>query len=272
MDADDIWEIQYLMEVVTEDLNELNRQLDLSKRIIKNSNEPSFVSYWNDSIDKLNEEIALCQQDLPNQAEQKLLAEAKSSARTANIIGTALLIVGIALTTISLVEGIHYLQNEKEPEYLEIPEKMIDTSKGDEVTQPFLYYNVVRDQDGNAADLNSYTSGTWLALYTTRSYDAGLPILAKDFASIRRGDVGSDTLNMGFAHEFGAKDPENLLGYSKNAQDADAAYLLYNHGEAPLAGSTFGGNNTMTLAILAGLAIAGGAVLFFYRKKEEQVA
>lgn len=197
---------------------------------------------------------------------------AESNAKLAKTLGYSMLVIGIALTAYSLTVNIMTLLNEEDPSYAEIPEKMVDTSKTEDPVQPYLYYNVVRDQNDKAADLNAYSSGTWLALYTTRSYDAGLPILAKDFASIRRGDTGSDTLNMGFVHEFGAQDPENLLGYSQNAQEADATYLFYNHGDAPLSGSTFGGNNSMALIILAGVAIAGCAVLFIFRKKEDQAA
>ena len=123
------------------------------------------------------------------------------------------------------------------PEYDDIPTTMvdlIDTKDGDR----YIKYDVVLEaeekEDGEycAADLNAFSANRWNALYYTKSYEAGKPLLAdsfvvsnsnntpaKDYAPVHRfGEVVSYNLN-----KYNFNDDHSIFLSVKQSQNQKSA-------------------------------------------------
>ena len=73
------------------------------------------------------------------------------------------------------------------PEYEDVPLALVDlveTVDGDRFIKYDVVYNAETNKDGvyEAADLNAFEAKRWNALYYTKSYEAGKPILANAFS------------------------------------------------------------------------------------------
>lgn len=195
-----------------------------------------------------------------------------------------LFVVGGALmlyTAISLGKSIY---NYYHPEYDDIPNSMvdlIDTVDGDR----YIKYDVVCEVEAQqndsyaAADLNAFEGQRWNALYYTKSYEAGKPLLA-DFNVEYDNNVPSD----GYApvRRFGEVVCYDLNKYNYDS-DSDSIYLSIAQSEKQksavadvpeVVGSMFNGGRLL-LAGGIGLISGAGATLgvqTVFRKKKKSAA
>ena len=163
------------------------------------------------------------------------------------------------------------------PEYSDIPTAMVDlieTKDGDRYIKYDVVYEAEAQKDGSyaAADLNAFQANRWNALYYTKSYEAGKPLLAGEFVVSNNNNVPEK----GYApvHRFGEVVSYNINKYNFN--DDTSIYLSVKQSEddksavsgvPDIIGSIFGSNST---AIVAGASAAAGAVgSALLRKKKE---
>ena len=136
----------------------------------------------------------------------------------------ALYVIGalsIAYSAISLYKKVYDYYH---PEYDEIPEAMVDLIKtvdGDR----YIKYDVVleaqmKDGEYHPADLNAFEAQRWNALYYTKSYEAGKPLLASFALSNSNNRAAEDYLPV---HRFGEVVCYDLNKYNFNS----ASYVLF---------------------------------------------
>ena len=169
------------------------------------------------------------------------------------------------------------IYNYYHPVYDDIPTAMvdlIDTKDGDRYIKYDAVLEAECNADGNysAADLNAFSANRWNALYFTKSYEAGKPLLAGEFVISTNNNVPSK--NYAPVHRFGEVVSYNLNKYNFN--DDHTIYLSVkqsNNNKSAVAdvpevvGSVLG---TGTTAIAAGAGAAVGAVgSALLRKKKE---
>ena len=112
------------------------------------------------------------------------------------------------------------------PSYDDIPTAMvdlIDTIDGDRYIKYDVVYEAVTNADGDysAADLNAFSANRWNALYYTKSYEAGKPLLANEFVISTNNNVPEK--NYAPVHRFGEVVSYNLNKYNFN--DDHTIYL-----------------------------------------------
>ena len=103
------------------------------------------------------------------------------------------------------------------PEFEDVPIAMvdvIDTGDGDRYIKYDVVYEAVVNDKGNyiAGDLNGYKAQRWNALYYTKSYEAGKPLLADEFIISTSNNKAKD----GYApvHRFGEEICYDLNKYN----------------------------------------------------------
>ena len=119
--------------------------------------------------------------------EQPAAQTATATASTgAKIFSGVLYVVGGVMMLYSAYSMIMTVVNYYHPDYEDVPLSMvdlIDTIDGDR----YIKYDVVLEAETNdkgeysAADLNAFEAKRWNALYYTKSYEAGKPLLADAF-------------------------------------------------------------------------------------------
>ena len=119
--------------------------------------------------------------------DQPAAQAATATASTgAKIFAGVLYVVGGALMLYSAYSMIMTVVNYYHPDYEDVPLSMVDMVKtidGDR----YIKYDVVLEAETNdkgeysAADLNAFEAKRWNALYYTKSYEAGKPLLADAF-------------------------------------------------------------------------------------------
>ena len=103
------------------------------------------------------------------------------------LFGTGVLyVVSAALMLYSAYTLGHTVWNYYHPDYEDIPVALVDlleTVDGDRYIKYDVVYNAETNDDGvyEAADLNAFAGQRWNALYYTKSYEAGKPLLADTF-------------------------------------------------------------------------------------------
>ena len=119
-----------------------------------------------------------------NQAQAQVATASASTG--AKIFSGLLYVAGGAMLLYSAYNLIMTVYNYYHPDYEDIPLSMvdlIDTIDGDR----YIKYDVVLEAETNdkgeysAADLNAFEAKRWNALYYTKSYEAGKPLLADTF-------------------------------------------------------------------------------------------
>jgi hypothetical protein len=181
------------------------------------------------------------------------------SATTATLyaLGGAMMITSAFLLGIQL--ACYY-----NPTYAKVPSAlvdMIDTKDGDR----YIKYDAVmetemRDEGYIPGDLNAYKGQHWNAMYYTKSYEAGKPLLADEFKVSNRNNKPSEGYMP--VHRFGEEVCYNLNKYAFN--DDTSIYLSVKQSEnqkyaqagvPEVVGSVFG---TGFLVLAGGIgAIAG---------------
>jgi hypothetical protein len=177
--------------------------------------------------------------------------------------------LGGVLTLISAIKLGIDIYNYYHPEYDDIPTAMvdlIDTKDGDR----YIKYDVVYEaetKDGGlvAADLNAFKANRWNALYYTKSYEAGKPLLAGEFVISTTSNVPGE--KHAPVHRFGEVVCYNLNKYNFN--DDHTIYLSIKQSEnnkaavervPELIGSVFGAGYYI-LAGGAGALLGVGATV-----------
>jgi hypothetical protein len=105
------------------------------------------------------------------------------------------------------------------PTYDDIPTAMvdlIDTKEGDRYIKSDVVYEAEPQVDGKliAADLNAFSANRWNALYYTKSYEAGKPLLADEFVVSTTSNVPGEKYMP--VHRFGEVVCYNLNKYNFN--------------------------------------------------------
>ena len=139
------------------------------------------------AFDNMNRWIEQGQQSAGIKTDQATSQAATATASTgAKIFSGVLYVVGGALMLYSAYSTIMTVYNYYHPDYEDVPLSMVDlinTIDGDRYIKYDVVYNAETNEDGiyEAADLNAFEAKRWNALYYTKSYEAGKPLLADTF-------------------------------------------------------------------------------------------
>ena len=218
---------------------------------------------------KYNSAVSSVNNDPLLDAESATASAMKSSTWGTRLFTGALYIAGalsMAYSAMSLYKQIHDYYH---PTYDVIPEAMVDlikTADGDR----YIKYDVVTEitmKDGAypAGDLNAFSAQRWNALYYTKNYEAGKPLLA-DFVLSKVNNRPEEGYLA--VHRFGEEICYDLNKYNFS-KDSDSLFLSIRQSEnqktvvaevPTIIGSLFG-NGILFLAGGVGLAFGiGGTV------------
>lgn len=122
--------------------------------------------------------------------------------------------------------------NYKHPDYDDIPVAMVDMIETEDGDRYIKYDAVLEAECGDngeytPGDLNAFNAQRWNALYVTKSYEAGKPLLA-DFNLSNSNHVAKD--NYLPVHKFGEEICYNLNKYNFD-NDSDTIYLSVKQSE-----------------------------------------
>ena len=188
----------------------------------ENSNSAAWIDDYNTIKENLDYAIS------KNQA----IKDAKEAADDApgiyagnmNII-YGLYVVGGIMALVSAIRVGYSVWHYYHPNYDDIPTAMvdlIDTVDGDRYIKYDVVYEAEPKDDGTyiAADLNAFEAQRWNALYYTKSYEAGKPLLADEFDISHTNHVPDE----GYlpVHEFG----KNIC-FNLNKYNYDEDYSIY---------------------------------------------
>jgi hypothetical protein len=125
---------------------------------------------------------------------------------------------GLIMLTSAIKLGID-IYNYYHPKYSDIPTAMvdlIDTPDGDRYIKYDVVYEVEPQVDGTfiAADLNAFQANRWNAMYFTKSYEAGKPLLADEFVISNTSNIPGEKHMP--VHRFGEVVCYNLNKYNFN--------------------------------------------------------
>ena len=132
-------------------------------------------------------------------------------------------IVGGLMALASAIRLGFEIYNYYHPEYDDIPTAMvdlIDTKDGDRYIKYDVVYEAEYNEDGgySAADLNAFSANRWNALYYTKSYEAGKPLLADEFVVSYNNNTPDE--NYAPVHRFGEVVSYNLNKYNFNERQS----------------------------------------------------
>ena len=138
-------------------------------------------------FENMNSAITKSQQAAVVKTDQPAAQAATATASTgAKIFAGVMYLVGGALMLYSAYSIVMTFVNHYHPDYEDVPLSMVDlinTVDGDRYIKYDVVYAAETNEDGiyEAADLNAFEAMRWNALYYTKSYEAGKPILADTF-------------------------------------------------------------------------------------------
>ena len=167
------------MTFLRNNFDDISDDLAGSERIIARNEYSAFKNM--DSKIMQSQEAAGIKTEQP--ASQAATATASTGAK---IFAGVLYIVGGAMMLYSAYSIIMTFVNYYHPDYEDVPLSMVDMVKtidGDRYIKYDVVYNAETNEDGiyEAADLNAFEAKRWNALYYTKSYEAGKPLLADAF-------------------------------------------------------------------------------------------
>ena len=198
------------------------------------------------------------------QAEKGKIAPVSSSAPLSLTTGIFFVAGGVMMiySVCNILATVYSYYN---PDYEDIPLSMVDlveTQDGDRYIKYDVVYEAEARKKGgySAGDLNAFEGQRWNALYYTKSYEAGKPLLASDLTVSNSSNKPKD----GYApvHLFGEKVCYNLNKY--NFEGDTCIYLSVKQSENQKAavadvpdvvGSMFGAGY---LALAGGVGVAVG--------------
>ena len=143
---------------------------------------------------------------------------ANSGASKLSLLGTGVLyVVSAAFMLYTAYNLGHTVWSYYHTDYKDIPVALVDlieTADGDRYIKYDVVFNAEANEDGvyEAADLNAFEGQRWNALYYTKSYEAGKPLLADTFVV----STSNNTPKDGYApvHRFGEVVCYNLNKYT----------------------------------------------------------
>lgn len=236
------------------------------------------------AIDAISKEIPQMQALAKDAATKSLdkaqkVSEVVTSKSYAFATGALYLVSGVLLLYSAISLGIT-AYNYKHPDYDDIPVAMVDmieTADGDR----YIKYDVVLEAEPagpgeyDPGDLNAFGAERWNALYYTKSYEAGKPLLA-NFSLSNSSNVAKE--NHLPVHRFGENICYDLNKYNFD-NDSDNIYLSIKQSEKQksaiadvpaIVGSTF---STGYYFLAAGIGVAlgvGGTLLTKSVKKKSE--
>ncbi len=154
------------------------------------------------------------------------------------ILAAAAIIVGIILLVV-------YLKKQYElhhPTYTQIPTIMIDldddTATGSDIRS--IRYDVVRNQNGDAADINTWQAYRWSALYTTNDSRHGSPLVAdgNNYFASAKGEYSIPSNSVPLC-KFGEVEGYNLNNHC--FKDSVGGIYLFYYTENSIAGKRTSG-------------------------------
>ena len=165
----------------------LNNNFNNGFAYLHSANGQTSVNADLSAFQQMNKSISEGQQAATLKSNQAQSQVATATASTgAKIFSGVLYVAGGAMLLYSAYNLIMTVYNYYHPDYEDIPLSMvdlIDTIDGDR----YIKYDVVLEAETNdkgeysAADLNAFEAKRWNALYYTKSYEAGKPLLADTF-------------------------------------------------------------------------------------------
>ena len=194
-------------------------------------------------------------------------------------VGKLCTVGAIALTLIILgAYGISTVYNYYNPDYLEIPNTLIDVRESD-LGDRYVKYTAAKVLGAEAemqADFNAYQGKEWVALYYTKDANAGNCLLAKFVHSDSNATIARRHQGISM---FGEDEAFNLNSHVYN-KNAPGVYVTIRYSTAKKAaedmpavvGSMFATGALYALTTLAGAGVGVGATLLVVkakRKKEE---
>ena len=201
------------------------QKLDIIEDII-NKDPDFFPTFDKEKIFAVKEKWANIQVHDPVIKSAKEAADSAQEhyAYSTSDLGTFYLIGGI-FTLISAIRLGIEIYNYYHPTYDDIPTAMvdlIDTVDGDRyIKYDVVYEAETKDGDLVAADLNAFQANRWNAMYYTKSYEAGKPLLADEFVVSNTSNVPGEKHMP--VHRFGEVVCYNLNKYNFN--DDTSIYL-----------------------------------------------
>ena len=230
---------------------------------------------------QITQDLANTQAVTANKAIQTI-TNTNARLAAANKLAIGLYIVGGIMLIYSAISLAITAYNYYHPDYSDVPVALvdlIDTVDGDR----YIKYDAVlevelNDDDGyTPADLNAYEGQHWIALYYTKSYEAGKPLLADGF--YLSDSTNRPKANYAPVHRFGETVCYNLNRF--NFDDDVSVYLSVKQSKNDKAavkdipqvvGSMFG-TGFMILAGGIGLVLGVGCTLgtqFIIKKKKNK--
>ncbi len=212
-----------------------------------------------------------------NEASSKLDALKKSEptvGRTAGIVKCVSFVLFVAAFVYDIVSIVEFFSTDVASEEY-IPHHIMSAAQTP-YGEDYVYYQTVKNQNGDAADLNNHEGDMkigWLVLYSTKDKSAGDPILSKDLKVVK----GSKNItpDASFVSLFNESAAVNLTDekYTGKADSTGGTYIIFTRGESLLTGSAVT-NGTAALIGFGGLALGAvlGAVItkLAGRKKKEE--
>ena len=134
-------------------------------------------------------------------------------------------VIGGIMALASAIRLGYEIFNYYHPDYTDIPTAMvdlIDTKDGDRYIKYDVVYEVEPQADGTliAGDLNAFEANRWNAMYYTKSYEAGKPLLADSFVVSNNNNTPAK--DYAPVHRFG-----EVVSYNLNKYNFNDDYTIY---------------------------------------------
>ena len=246
------------------------QKYDFLEGLIKNS--PDKLSADDKAIfAKIQESWSYAQKHDPNvtPVSDKAIAAQQAGSKAMGVV-YSMYIVGGLMALASAIRIGYEIFNYYHPTYDDIPTAMvdlIDTKDGDRYIKYDVVYEAEENDNGSysAADLNAFEANRWNALYYTKSYEAGKPLLADEF----KVSYNNNTPDKNYApvHRFGEVVSYNLNKYNFN--DDCSIYLSVKQSEnqksavadvPEIVGSVFSAGYIILAGGLGAIVGAGGTI------------
>ena len=165
-------------------------------------------------------------QSTAEQSTQNAVETASSSSSTGISFSAGLLYVaGGILMLYSAFRLGKTVYDYYHPTYEDVPLSMVDlvdTVDGDRFIKYDVVYNAETNEDGvyEAGDLNAFEAQRWNALYYTKSYEAGKPLLADNFVVSNNNNKAASGYTP--VHRFG-----DVVCYDLNKYNFDGDISIY---------------------------------------------
>jgi hypothetical protein len=173
---------------------------------------------WNNMVEKVEDAkdavVERHDQIVNDQVKDTLQRNASTGSMA---FSSVLFIVGGVMLLVSASGLAYTVYSYYHPTYEDIPLSMVDmreTTNGDR----YIKYEVVREAEAKkngdyaAGDLNAFEAQRWNALYYTKSYEAGKPLLADEFVHSTSNNKAKDGYTP--VHRFGEEVCYDLNKYN----------------------------------------------------------